>query len=185
MAWNFCSVSSFWALLLLLLSRFSRVRLWATPCTAAHQAPPSLGFSRQEHWSGLPFPSPMHESEKRKCNHSVVSNSLRNPWTAAHQAPPPMGFSRQEYWRGLPLLMRDCFSPTSILNRQWVMWLCWANHQVRFGDLIHLMRHSWRQNSGYKIPQCAELWQKPQEDGTHGRKIINFHTSYLSRSPAM
>ena len=32
--------------------------------TAAHQAPPSLGFSRQEHWSGLPFPSPMHKSEK-------------------------------------------------------------------------------------------------------------------------
>ena len=31
---------------------------------AAHQASPSLGFSRQEHWSGLPFPSPMHESEK-------------------------------------------------------------------------------------------------------------------------
>ena len=50
-------------LLLLLLSRFSRVRLCATPETAAHQAPPSLGFSRQEHWSGLPFPSPMHESE--------------------------------------------------------------------------------------------------------------------------
>ena len=51
-------------LLLLLLSRFSRVRLCATPETAAYQAPPSLGFSRQEHWSGLPFPSPMHESEK-------------------------------------------------------------------------------------------------------------------------
>ena len=50
-------------LLLLLLSRFSRVRLCATPKTAAHQAPPPLGFSRQEHWSGLPFPSPMHESE--------------------------------------------------------------------------------------------------------------------------
>ena len=51
-------------LLLLLLSRFSRVRLCATPETAAHRAPPSLGLSRQEHWSGLPFPSPMHESEK-------------------------------------------------------------------------------------------------------------------------
>ena len=50
--------------LLLLLSRFSRVRLCATPETAAYPAPPSLGFSRQEHWSGLPFPSPMHESEK-------------------------------------------------------------------------------------------------------------------------
>ena len=48
-------------LLLLLLSCFSRVQLCAT---AAHQAPPSLGFSRQEHWSGLLFPSPMHESEK-------------------------------------------------------------------------------------------------------------------------
>ena len=43
-------------LLLLLLSRFSRVRLCAAPWTAALQAPPSLGFSRQEHWSGLPFP---------------------------------------------------------------------------------------------------------------------------------
>ena len=52
------------SLLLLLLSRFSRGRLCATPETAAHQPPLSLGFSRQEHWSGLPFPSPMHESEK-------------------------------------------------------------------------------------------------------------------------
>ena len=50
--------------LLLLLSRFNRVQLCATPQTAAHQAPPSLGFSRQEHWSGLPLPSPMRESEK-------------------------------------------------------------------------------------------------------------------------
>ena len=50
-------------LLLLLLSRLSRVQLCATPETAAHQAPPSLGLSRQEHWSGLPFPSPMPESE--------------------------------------------------------------------------------------------------------------------------
>ena len=38
--------------LLRLLSRFRGVRLCATPQTAAHQAPPSLGFSRQEHWSG-------------------------------------------------------------------------------------------------------------------------------------
>ena len=51
-------------LLLLLLSHFSRVRLCATPERAAHQVPLSLGFSRQEHWSGLPFPSPMQESEK-------------------------------------------------------------------------------------------------------------------------
>ena len=50
-------------MLLLLLSCFSRVRLCATPETAAHQVPQSLGFSRQEHLSGLPFPSPVRESE--------------------------------------------------------------------------------------------------------------------------
>ena len=44
-------------MLLLLLSRFSRVRLCET--AAAHEAPLFLGFSRQEYWSGLPFPSPM------------------------------------------------------------------------------------------------------------------------------
>ena len=53
-------------LLLLLLNRFSRVQLCATPETAAHQAPLSLGFSRQEYWSGLPFPSLMHESESER-----------------------------------------------------------------------------------------------------------------------
>ena len=53
----------------------SRARLLATPWTAAHQAPPSMGFSRQEYWSGLPFPSPTHESEKWKWNRSVVSDS--------------------------------------------------------------------------------------------------------------
>ena len=61
--------------LLLLLSHFSRVQLCATPEMAAHRAPPSLGFSEQEYWSGLPFPSPMHESEKWKWSCSVVSNS--------------------------------------------------------------------------------------------------------------
>ena len=46
-------------MLLLLLSRFSCVRLCVTPETAAHQAPLSLGFSGQEYWSGLPLPSPI------------------------------------------------------------------------------------------------------------------------------
>ena len=62
-------------LLLLLLSRLSRVRLCAAPETAALQASPSPGFSRQECWSGLSFPSPMHESEKGKGSHSVVPDS--------------------------------------------------------------------------------------------------------------
>ena len=54
-------------LLLLLLSRFSRVQLFATPWTAAYQAPLSMGFSRQEYWSGVPLPSlavTLNSSEK-------------------------------------------------------------------------------------------------------------------------
>ena len=90
-----------------LLSHLSCVRLCATPEMAAHQAPPTLGFSRQEHRSGLPFPSPVHESAKWKWKVKLNSLSLLRllvtPWTAAHQAPPSMGFSRQEYWNGLPL----------------------------------------------------------------------------------
>ena len=47
------------------------------PIDGSHRDPPSMGFSRQEHWSGLPFPSPMHESEKWKWSCSVMSNSWR------------------------------------------------------------------------------------------------------------
>ena len=49
---------------------------------AAHQAPPSLGFSRQEYWSGLPFPSPMHESEKSKLSHSGKKKIKEKPSNA-------------------------------------------------------------------------------------------------------
>ena len=74
-------------LLLLLLNRFSCVQLCATPETAAHQAPLSLGFSRQEHWSGLPLPSQMHESESevdQSCStlHDAMDCSL--PGSSVH-----------------------------------------------------------------------------------------------------
>ena len=63
----------------------------------------STGFSRQEYWSGLPFPSPMHA-----CMLSRFSRVqfCATPWMAAHQAPLSTGFSRQEYWSGLPFLSR-------------------------------------------------------------------------------
>ena len=74
---HFLEKTKFRKAIFLLLRHFSSVRPCATPETAAHQAPPSLGFSRQEHWSGLPFPSPMHESEKWKGSRSVGSDSQR------------------------------------------------------------------------------------------------------------
>ena len=44
----------------------SRVQLFATPWSVAHQAPRSMGFSRHEYWSGLPFPSPFFSERQRK-----------------------------------------------------------------------------------------------------------------------
>ena len=88
------------------------------PTDAAHQAPPSLGFSRQEHWSGLPFPSPIQESE------SEVTQScptLRNPMDCSlPQAPPSMGFSRQEYWSRVPLPSPNENRNTSKYLGHWV-----------------------------------------------------------------
>ena len=78
------------------------------------------GTLQAGHWSGLPFPSPMHESKKCKWSHSVISDSA-TPWTAAYQAPLSMGFSRQEYWSGLPLpspKLRDTQGLFS-LNHAW------------------------------------------------------------------
>ena len=63
---------------MLLLSRSSCVRPCATPQMAAHQAPLSSGFSRQEHWSGLPFPSPMHEV-KSESEVAQLCLTLSNP----------------------------------------------------------------------------------------------------------
>ena len=92
--------------LLLLLSRFSRVRLCATPETATHQAPLSLGFSRQEHWSGLPFPSPMYESGKWKWSRSVVSDSLRPHGLQPTRLLCPWDFPGKSIGVGCHLLLR-------------------------------------------------------------------------------
>ena len=54
----------------------SRVQPSATPWTAAFQAPPSMGFSRQEYWSGVPLPSPM--THKSRPNWSKNLGSLKN-----------------------------------------------------------------------------------------------------------
>ena len=53
----------------------SRVQIFATPWTAAYQVPPSTGFSRQEYWSGVPFPSP---SQKTRVQ---ISTLLLSRWS--------------------------------------------------------------------------------------------------------
>ena len=70
-------------------------------------SPLSLWFSRQEYWSGLPFPFLMHACMLSRFSHVRLCVTL---WPAAHQAPLSTGFSRQEYWSGLP-----CPSPSLII----------------------------------------------------------------------
>ena len=76
----------------------SRIRLLATPWTAAHQAPPSMGFSRQEYWSGMPLPSPMLLAVPQKlavpqtngvlvCPHKPLSQSSGKEGTALCSQP--------------------------------------------------------------------------------------------------
>ena len=60
----------------------SCVRLLATPWTAAYQAPPSMGFSKQEYWSGVPLPSPLHLAEK----YFILERLLTSYKTCIHLA---------------------------------------------------------------------------------------------------
>ena len=75
-----------------------------------------MGFSRQEHWSGLPFPSPKGTIERKKVKSLSCVWLFATPWTAAHQAPPSMEFFRQEYCGGLPFP-----SPSNAVQCQLVM----------------------------------------------------------------
>ena len=78
------------------------LQLCPTLCDPIDGSPPGSlipGFSRQEHWSGLPFLSPMYTCMLSRFSHVQLCATL---WTAAHQAPLPTGFSGQEYWSGLP-----------------------------------------------------------------------------------
>ena len=102
--------------LLLLLSHFSHVRLCATPQTAANQAPLSLGFSRQEHGSRLPFPSPMHESEKWKWSRSVMSDPQRPHGPQPSRLLRPWDFPGMSTGEGVPCLLRVLWLHYSKIN---------------------------------------------------------------------
>ena len=151
-------------LTILMLSRFSHVRLCATLWTAAHQAPLSMGFSRQEYWSGLPFPSPIHACMLSPFSHVWLCVT---PWTAAHQVPLSMGFSRQEYWSGLPFpspmhaCMLSCFSCVQLCATPWT-----AAHQVPLSMGFFRQEH-W---SGLKLFYQILIYYR-----IHGTKFNVYH----------
>jgi len=87
---------------LLLLSRFSHVRLWDPRDDSPSGSPiPGILQARTLEWVAISFSNAWKWKVKVKSLSRV--QLLATPWTAAYQAPPSMGFSRQEYWSGVPL----------------------------------------------------------------------------------
>ena len=123
------------------MKSLSHVQLFATPWTVDHQAPLSMEFSRQEYWSGLPFPSPMHESEKWKWSCVWL---LATPWIAAHQAPLSMEFYRQEYWSGVPLPSYIVTAAAAAKSLQSCLTL-WPHDSVTGNG--NLLQYSYLENS--------------------------------------
>ena len=84
---------------------------------AAHQAPLSLGFSRQEHWSGLPFPSPMNESEKWKWSRSVVSDSS-DPMDCSLPGSSTHGIFQARVLEGVAIAFSTCIYDVCLISVQ-------------------------------------------------------------------
>ena len=139
----------FWKqVLLLLLSHFSHVQPLATPWTAAYQAPPSMGFSRQEYWSGLPFPSLKAGKRESKRKRAYYQNR------------------EQLYSIRVCSFWKRCGKKTSKLLQAWkqMQRLCFLN--IRPMDLSHLSlkvkrttgipRHS-RDNLIYWFIKCSQF----------------------------
>ena len=146
-------------LLLLLLSCFSRVQLCATPEMAAHQAPPSLGFSRQElEWVAIAFSNAWKWKVKVKSLSHVQLPAT--PWTAAFQDPPSVGFARQQCWSGAPLPspMFQCYSLN--LSHLFLPTLC---PQVCSLHLRLYLDHVNRFIKDFPIPQMVKKLPAMQE----------------------
>jgi len=105
----------------MLLSRSSRVRLCVTPKTAAHQAPPSLGFSRQEHWSRLPFPSPMKQV-KSESEVAQLCPTLSDPMDCSPPGSSIRGIFQARVLEWGAIAFSDEFSVCWILTSYQLMW---------------------------------------------------------------
>ena len=132
---------------------------------AAHQPLPSLGFSRQEHWSGLPFPSPMHESEKWKWCHSVVSDSSQPHGLQPTRLLRPWDFPGKSTGVGCHCLLLNCmyFRHNSLINAIYHMPINAFMSKLLNVTLSHgyqfstFMRRHWMVNSGGDNNVCCSL----------------------------
>ena len=130
----------------------SCVRLCATPWTAAHRAPPSLGFSRQQHWSGMPFPSPMHESEKWKWSRSVKSDSQRPHGLQPTRLLRPWDFPGKSTGVGCHCLLHPSFSQSMASA------MAHRNHCFCVQSLRMFRNSSGRER--HSKPKVMNIWEQ-------------------------
>ena len=138
---------------------------------AAHQVPPSLGFSRQEHWSGLPFPSPIHEREKWKWSRSVVSDSSRPHGPQPTRLLRPWDFPGKSTGVGCHCMWDECncavvweFFGIAFLwawnenwlfqscGRCWVFQICW---HIECSPFTASSFRIWNSSTGIPSPRLA------------------------------
>ena len=136
--------------------KLSRVRLLATLWTVAYQAPPSMGFSRQEYWSGLPFPSP------GKCNTEVYLQlqpfkykEMKTVWSDTYREergdePEPYRRQGDQDWKSRGRLPRAKQKVLAGERLRWYpagRWRTWSYHgtwlEAKVNDFIHLCMHSF------------------------------------------
>ena len=147
---------------------------------AAHQAPPSLGFSRQEHWSGLPFPSPRRESEKWKwsCSVMILSDPMDCSlpgssvhgifqarvleWGAIAFSKAALTVSKGEKWTGRELLWRENEETGSGL---WMSRI-WGSNSNWYTFLVTMFV--------YSVAQLCLTLCKPMESSMPGFPVLHY-----------
>ena len=141
---------------------------------------PSLGLSRQENWSGLPFPSPMHESEKWKWSHSVMSDSSRPHGLQPTRLLHPWDFPGKSTGVGCHCHLANCKNSSSFLSlsheKTWSKVLI---SQVEDGKAL-----PWKTDQlDRKIQRCRRFgtcWRKNLDQSTVSAQIrsprVHTHT---------
>ena len=166
--------------LLLLLSRFSRVRLCVTPRDGSPLGSPVPGIlqARTLEWAAISFSNAWKWKLKVKSLSRV--RLLATPWSAAYQAPPSMGFSRQEYWSGVPVrkyfystiffpfnkesgFLHQCF-PSCLNNLQQLLTFEWNTSGILpepAGPSGFLFFFSPTQETGWQRDQAEPCFKRP------------------------
>ena len=137
---------------------------------AAHQAPPSLGFSRQEHWSGLPFPSPMHESEKWKwsCSvsdslwpHGLQPTSFLRPWDFPGKS---TGVNCHCLLRNVEQLMYNWYIPRSLCLIFLLLLVSYSTKYInQMLELIRFQEKSLFKRGIKKVYLCSDTVSKENQ----------------------